>query len=130
MLGGPLVVTLYQIPQVFGLVYGLSDLDAGIRVVPFTALWSVGLIVAPTLAGRLKVPPIYIILVGCVIQVIGFSLLGTLPISTEIPPQIYAYEVIAGLGCGLVFPLLFVMTPFVNEGRDRGMVITPDYRLR
>ncbi|KAI3330931.1 putative multidrug resistance protein fnx1 [Ustulina deusta] len=126
LLGGPLVVTLYQIPQVFGLVYGLSDLDAGIRVVPFTALWSVGLIVAPTLAGRLKVPPIYIILVGCVIQVIAFSLLGTLPISTEIPPQIYAYEVIAGLGCGLVFPLLFVMTPFVNEGRDRAVAMAAE----
>ncbi|KAI2468606.1 putative multidrug resistance protein fnx1 [Annulohypoxylon bovei var. microspora] len=121
MVGGPLVVTIYQIPQFFQLVYGLSGLDAGVRVVPFTALWSVGLIISPTLAGKLKVPPIYIILVGSSIQVIGFALLGTLPVSLQIPPQIYAYEVIAGLGCGLVFPLLFIMIPFVAQKRDRAV---------
>ncbi|KAI0531883.1 putative multidrug resistance protein fnx1 [Xylaria digitata] len=121
LLGGPLVVTIYQIPQVFQLVYRFTYLDAGIRVVPFTALWSVGLIVGPTLTRKFKIPPIYIILTGSVIQVIGFALLATLPVSLTTPPQIYGYEVIAGLGCGLVFPLLFAMIPFVTEGRDRAV---------
>ncbi|KAI0406568.1 putative multidrug resistance protein fnx1 [Xylaria palmicola] len=121
LLGGPLVVSVYQIPQMFKLVYGFTDLDSGIRVVPFTALWSVGLIIAPFLAGKLKIPPIYIILTGSSIQVIGFALLATLPVSLQTPKQLYGYEVIAGLGCGLVFPLLFAMIPFVTEGRDRAV---------
>ncbi|KAI0873431.1 putative multidrug resistance protein fnx1 [Hypoxylon argillaceum] len=121
LLGGPLVVTIYQIPQVFQLVYGFTDLDAGIRVVPFTALWSVGLIVGPTLTRKFKIPPIFIILTGSAIQIIGFALLATLPISLKTPPQIYGYQVIAGLGCGLVFPLLFAMIPFVTEARDRAV---------
>ncbi|KAI9643296.1 hypothetical protein NHQ30_007913 [Ciborinia camelliae] len=121
LIGGPLVVTLYQTPQMFQLVYGLNGLDAGIRVVPFTALWAVGLLVSPTLAGRLKVPPIYIIIAGSCIQTLGFALMGTIPVTLQIPSRIYAYEVIAGLGCGLVFPLLFVMIPFVAEPRDRAV---------
>ncbi|PQE23109.1 major facilitator superfamily transporter protein [Rutstroemia sp. NJR-2017a WRK4] len=120
LIGGPLVVTLYQTPQMFQLVYGLNGLDAGIRVVPFTALWAVGLLVSPTLAGRLKVPPIYMILAGSCIQTLGFALMATIPVTLQIPSRIYAYQVIAGLGCGLVFPLLFVMVPFVAEPRDRG----------
>ncbi|TGO35592.1 hypothetical protein BHYA_0153g00260 [Botrytis hyacinthi] len=39
LIGGPLVVTLYQTPQMFQLVYGLSGLDIGTRVISFTALW-------------------------------------------------------------------------------------------
>ncbi|KAF5867863.1 putative mfs multidrug transporter protein [Botrytis fragariae] len=121
LIGGPLVVTLYQTPQMFQLVYGLNGLEAGIRVVPFTALWAVGLLVSPTLAGRLKVPPIYIVMIGSCIQTVGFALMGTIPVTLQIPSRIYAYEVIAGLGCGLVFPLLFVMVPFVAEPRDRAV---------
>ncbi|KAI0836064.1 putative multidrug resistance protein fnx1 [Hypoxylon sp. FL0890] len=121
LLGGPLVVTAYQIPQTFQLVYGFNGLDAGVRLVPFMALWSVGLLIATTLAGRLRVPPLYIIFVGSCIQTVGFGLLGTLPLSLIVPNQIYGYEVIAGLGSGLVFPLLFVMIPFVTEGRDRAV---------
>ncbi|KAI2618109.1 putative multidrug resistance protein fnx1 [Hypoxylon sp. NC1633] len=121
LLGGPLVVTAYQIPQMFQLVYGFNGLDAGVRLVPFMALWSVGLLIATTLAGRFKVPPLYIILVGSCIQTVGFGLLGTLPLSLTVPNQIYGYEVIAGLGSGLVFPLLFVMIPFITEGRDRSV---------
>ena len=120
LLGGPLVVSAYQLPQIFQLVYGFNGLDAAVRVVPFMALWSVGLIIATTLAGRFKVPPLYVIAVGSCIQVVGFGLLGTLPLSLEAPKQIYGYEVLAGLGSGLVFPLLFVMIPFITEGRDRG----------
>ncbi|KAI5927647.1 putative multidrug resistance protein fnx1 [Camillea tinctor] len=121
LLGGPLVVTTYQIPQLFQLVYRFSALQAGARVVPFMALWAFGLVIAPNLAGKYKIPPIYIILVGSCIQIVGFALLGTLPLSLDVPSQIYAYEVIAGLGCGLVFPLLFIMIPFVVEGRDRAV---------
>ncbi|TGO07759.1 hypothetical protein BTUL_0248g00020 [Botrytis tulipae] len=101
--------------------HGLSGLDVGIRVVPFTALWAFGLLVSPTLASKLKVPPIYIVLAGSCIQTIGFPFGGALPFTLQIPSRIYAYEVIAGLGCDLVFLSLFIMIPFVAKTRDRAV---------
>ncbi|KAF7906107.1 hypothetical protein EAF00_000386 [Botryotinia globosa] len=97
----------------------LSGLDVGIRVVPFTALWAVGLLVSPTLASKLKVPPIYIVLAGSCFQTIGFPSGGTIPLTLQIPSRIYAYEVIAGSGCGLVFLSLVIMILFVAKTSDR-----------
>ena len=120
LLGGPIVVAIYQVPQMFQIVYGFDGLDSGVRVVPFTICWSSGIIIASVVAGRLKVPPVYIILTGACLQIVGFALMSTLPLTLEVPPQKYGYQVIAGLGCGMVLPLLFVMIPFVVGDRDRG----------
>lgn len=108
---------MFIIPQRFQLVYGTSGLDAGVRLIPFTITIPVGTIFASTIAGKLRVPPIYLILVGSCLQIIGFSLLGTLPATLEIPRQMYGFEFIAGWGCGMNFSLLFVMIPYVNEKR-------------
>ncbi|THV54924.1 hypothetical protein BGAL_0017g00180 [Botrytis galanthina] len=55
--------------------------------------------------------------------------MGTIPFSLQIPSRIYAYEVIAELGYGLVFPLLFVMILFVAETRDRGMATGSKFQV-
>lgn len=115
---------MFIIPQRFQLVYGTSGLDAGVRLIPFTLLMPFGTVLASTLAGRLKVPPLYLILTGSCLQVIGFALLGTLPTSTETPNQIYAFQVIAGMGCGMNFTLLFIMVPYVVEKRYNGKPLT------
>lgn len=120
LIGGPIAVAIYQLPQAFQLVYGLSGLDSGVRVIPFTVFWSFGIIGASMIAGKLKVPPIYLIFVGSAFQIIGFGLLGTLPLTLTIPPQIYGYQILAGLGCGMIVPLLFALIPVVVELRDKG----------
>lgn len=120
LIGGPISVAIYLLPQIFQLLYGLSGLDAGVRVIPFTIFWSVGIIAASVIAGRLKVPPMFVILAGSCLQIIGFALLGTLPVTLQVPPRIYGYQIIAGLGCGMSVPLFFVMVPFVVEPRDKG----------
>ncbi|KAI1382510.1 putative multidrug resistance protein fnx1 [Hypoxylon trugodes] len=117
LLGGPTVIAMFHIPQRFQLVYGTSGLDAGVRLIPFTVTIPAGMIFSSTIAGRLKVPPLYLLLAGSCLQVIGFALLGTLPLSLEIPGRIYGFEFIAGWGCGMNFALLFVLIPFVNEKR-------------
>lgn len=111
---------MFVIPQRYQLVYGTSGLDAGVRLIPFTVTIALGTIFASTIAGKLKVPPIYLLLVGSCLQVLGFALLGTLPLTLEIPRQMYGFEIIAGWGCGMNFTLLFVMIPFVNEKRFHG----------
>ena len=105
------------IPQRFQLVYGTSGLDAGVRLIPFTVTMPLGIIFASAIAGKFKIPPLYLLLAGSCLQVLGFALLGTLPVTLEVPRQIYAFEIIAGWGCGMNYTLLFLMIPFVNKNR-------------
>ncbi|EMR65128.1 putative efflux pump antibiotic resistance protein [Eutypa lata UCREL1] len=120
LLGGPLTVTTFQLPQRFQLINGLSSLDAGVRLVPFGAAVPIGTVASANIAGKLQVPAVYIIIAGAVLQVVGFALLGTLEASTQIPPAVYGYQVIAGLGCGISFQTLFLAIPFIAEKRDHG----------
>jgi hypothetical protein len=114
------VISVYQLPQRFQLVNGLSGLDAGVRLIPFTLASPIGTGFAATISGRFKIPPIWIILTGAGLQVIGFALLGTLPITTNLTPSTYGFEIIAGFGCGMNLALLFTIVPQVTEKRDRG----------
>ncbi|KID83966.1 Major facilitator superfamily domain, general substrate transporter [Metarhizium guizhouense ARSEF 977] len=121
LLGGPTVIGMFIIPQRFQLVYGTSGLDAGVRLIPFTAAIPVSSVIASSLVGKYKVPPLYLIMSGSCLQILGFGLLGTLPATLEIPARIYGYELIAGWGCGINFSLLFLMVPFVIEKRDHAI---------
>ncbi|CAJ2502464.1 Uu.00g098580.m01.CDS01 [Anthostomella pinea] len=130
-LGGPTIIGMFIIPQRYELVYGISGLDAGVRLIPFTITIAAGSIFASILAGKLKVPPMYLVLLGSSLQIIGFALLGTLPSTLHIPARMYGYEIITGWGCGINFSLLFIMIPWVIEGRDRasGMGAGAQFRM-
>ncbi|KAI0835189.1 MFS multidrug transporter-like protein [Hypoxylon sp. FL0890] len=130
-LGGPFVVSVYQLPQRFQLVNGLNGLDAALRLIPFTIASPLGTGLAAAVAGKFKVPAILIIITGACLQVIGFSLLGTLPITTDLLPRTYGFEVIAGFGCGMNLALLFVIIPLVAEQRDQavGMGAASQFRM-
>ncbi|KAJ3580399.1 hypothetical protein NPX13_g165 [Xylaria arbuscula] len=122
-LGGPFVISVYQLPQRFQLVNGLSGLDAGVRLIPFTLASPVGTGFAASVAGRLKIAPIWIIITGAALQVVGFSLLGTLPHTLDILPRTYGFEIIAGFGCGMNLALLFVIIPNVVDDRDKAVAL-------
>ncbi|KAI0025052.1 major facilitator superfamily domain-containing protein [Xylariomycetidae sp. FL0641] len=129
-LGGPFIVSVYQLPQRFQLVNGLSGLDAGVRLMPFTFASPVGTGLAAGIAGKFKVPPIWIIIAGSALQVVGFSLLGTLPDSLDLLPRIYGYEIIAGFGCGMNLALLFVIIPGIVDVRDQGVALGAGSQFR
>ncbi|OTA54486.1 putative multidrug resistance protein fnx1 [Hypoxylon sp. EC38] len=130
LLGGPTVICMFIVPQRFQLVYGTSGLNAGVRLIPFTVVIPVSSIVASILAGKLKVPPIYLLIVGSCLQVIGFALLGTLSSTLDIPPRIYGFEIIAGWGCGINFALLFILIPWVNEKPDHAVAMGAGSQFR
>lgn len=111
---------MFILPQRFQLVYGTSGLGAGVRLIPFTAVIPVGSIFASILAGKIKIPPIYLLILGSILQVLGFALIGTLPSTLDIPSRIYGFQILAGWGCGINFSLLFILIPFFNEKRDHG----------
>lgn len=119
-LGGPIIVSLFQLPDKFQLVYGLSGLDAGVRLIPFSLAVPFGSGVGPAVATKLKIPALFVIIAGAMLQVIGFALLGTLPDTLTIPDRMYGFEILSGFGCGLCFTPLFLVITGAVDARDRG----------
>ena len=123
-LGAPWFVSIFQLPQKFQVVNGASPLGAGIRLMPFTFAAPIGSVISSLIAGKLKVPPIYLVVFASILQVVGFALLSTLPASPQVIPAQYGYEIIAGFGCGINISLLILMTPFSVESQDKGALLT------
>lgn len=120
-LGAPFTVAVFQIPQRSQIVNSASALGAGIRLLPFAFASPVGSMISAVIAGKLKIPPIYLILIASTLQVIGFTLLSTLPTSGDLLLHAqYGYEVIAGFGVGVNISTQMLMTPFSVERRDQG----------
>ncbi|KAF7914938.1 hypothetical protein BELL_0327g00030 [Botrytis elliptica] len=123
-LGGPWFVTIFQLPQRFQVVDGISALNAGFKLIPFTVLAPVGSVISAILAGKVKIPPIYLVLIASCIQVIGFALLSTLPTAAAASPAQYGYQVIAGFGIGINISTLILMTPYsVADPRDNSVAL-------
>ncbi|KAI0010006.1 major facilitator superfamily MFS-1 [Xylariaceae sp. FL0662B] len=120
-LGGPMIVSMFQLPERFQLVYALSGLDAGVRLIPFSLAVPFGTGLASGIASRFKIPAIFILLAGSCVQVIGFALLGTLSVTLEIPARIYGFEIIAGFGCGMNFTPSFLVIPRAVESHDHAV---------
>jgi predicted MFS family arabinose efflux permease len=120
LVGVPMGVTTFQLPQRFQLVNGLDSFNAGIRLIPYGAAFPVGSVVGSQVAGRFKIPAIYIVFFGSILQTVGYALLSTVDSSSDFPPAIYGYMVLCGLGCGTTYQTLYIMVPFTVETRDKG----------
>ena len=117
--GAPFTVAVIQLPLKFQAVYGASPLGAGVRLLPFAILSPIGSGVAAALAGRGKIPPIYIFLCGSAMQIAAFALLGMKSNVQSIEKAQYGYEVVAGFAVGINLACIILMTPFVVEKRDK-----------
>lgn len=66
-----------------------------------------------------KVPPVYLITAGAVIQIIGMGLTCSLPTDTStFPPQQYGFEVVMGIGFGLTLSTILTLAPLVANEKD------------
>ena len=119
-LGAPFNVAIFSLPQRFQIVNSTSPLGAGIRLLPFTCATPVGSVISSLVAGKMKAPPIYLVVTASCLQVVGFSLLSTLPVMRNVSSAQYGYEVIAGFGVGINISTLVLMTPFSVQKRDQG----------
>lgn len=117
--GAPFTVAVIQIPLRLQTVYGISPLGAGLRLLPFAVLSPIGSGVSAAIAGKAKIPPIYLMPVGAIIQIIGFALLSTGSTGTSPDKAQYGYQAIAGFGVGMNLSILILMTPFTVESRDK-----------
>lgn len=96
-----------------------TALSAGLRLIPFTVASPFGSAISATIAGKLKVPPIYMVICASCLQIVGFALLSSLSLSTKETNAQYGYQVITGFGVGINISTLIIMAPFsIREKRD------------
>lgn len=117
--GVPYNIIIVNIPQRFQRLYGFSPFEAGLRLVPFNLLVALG-VVAATIFAKTRIPPIYLLLIGSTIQLIGLSLFSTLSNDLHVPSVIYGWEVLSGFGIGIVWGILLLIPPQVVEPQDLG----------
>ncbi|RAH86595.1 MFS general substrate transporter, partial [Aspergillus japonicus CBS 114.51] len=123
-------VTMFELPQRFEMVNQLSPLHAAIRFIPFTVAAPVGSILASTVAKMFKVPLLYLLGIGSLMQVVAYVLLGTVSGQHGISARQYGYQVLAGFACGINIPLLTLMTPYATEKRDHAVAMGAIAQLR
>jgi hypothetical protein len=128
--GMPFTVAVIQIPLRFQAVDNFSPLQAGIRLLPYAILNPVGSIMAPWIAKRFQIPPMFIILFGASIQVVGAALMSTALTDRHVTAAYYVYEGIAGLGTGLNLACLIVMTPFAADKKDKAVAMSAMVQAR
>lgn len=72
--GAPYIVVIIDIPQ-RSETAGVDAFGAGVRLIPFNFLITLGAVAANIIAGKSKMPTIMLLSVGVVFQIIGVCLL-------------------------------------------------------
>ncbi|KAH8687908.1 drug resistance transporter EmrB/QacA subfamily [Tricladium varicosporioides] len=118
--GAAFISLIIILPQKFQVVYGSSPTDAGYKLLVLTLCTPVGSALAGLFMQKVKTPPMYILLAGGVIQLLGMALMTTLKEAggTPFPLTQYGYEVVMGVGFGLSLGTVVMMSPLVFEKRD------------
>jgi hypothetical protein len=125
--GFPFTSLVVNIPQRFQAVNGSTPTGAGISLLPL-------LLMTPFASGlsgylvsnqKLRVPPLYLVLFGSCLQLIGVGLDSSISTNMEggIQKSQYAYEVLMGIGFGLVLSSLLTFIPLVVDKKDIPVII-------
>ncbi|KAI0887635.1 putative MFS multidrug transporter [Annulohypoxylon maeteangense] len=121
LLGFTFYVPVIQIPQRFQYVNGETATRAGILLLPLTLVSPTTALVAGSLVGRHRLwAPGLTILGGC-LNLIGITLMSTLPVDSAVPGAQFGYQVIIGMSLGLMTPtLLYILKVEVPEKEMAG----------
>jgi hypothetical protein len=117
--GFPFVSVVVNIPQRAQAVNELSPVRAGLALLPLLLTSPLATAVQGVLTSITKVPPLYLIVIGATLQLIGVGLTSSLPTDiNRIVPQQYGYEAIMGLGFGLGLSTVLTLAPLVVSEAD------------
>ncbi|KAF3013530.1 hypothetical protein E8E14_009194 [Neopestalotiopsis sp. 37M] len=128
--GIPLIVAVIEIPQRYQLVNSATPIQAGVRLLSYSATLPFGIILASALTGKFQLPFLYTLILAASLQIIGFALLSTLPTSVETWPGQYGYNVIAGLGIGISIGAFFAMGPVAVDKKDQHLAVGAGMQCR
>lgn len=112
-------MAVIELPQRYQLVNLSSPLGAGVKLLPYAVYCPTGILLTTVLTERLRVPFVYTLLLGTLLQTVGFALLSTVPNTIQVWGGQYAYSVIAGLGTGATIGTLYSMAPVVVDKKDQ-----------
>jgi dipeptide/tripeptide permease len=113
-------VCIAQIPQRFVTVNNVSPLSAAVRLLSFGAMIPIGSMMGGALMGKPRVSPCAVVLAGAVLEIIGVVLLSRISTSPQIDGTQYGFQVLAGLGTGMINSGLIILVPYIMEKRDFG----------
>lgn len=120
-LGVCFYASIVLLPQRFQAVYGMSPINAGIHLLPFTIVSPLFSIVCGVVLGKAQKSAVYLMMAGAAMTVIGVALMGSLSTtSTSISPEVYGYEVILAAGSGFMMPPLIMMLKMEFNDADLG----------
>lgn len=109
-----------QIPQRFQTVNGNSAFVAGTRLIPFSLFVPFAATLAATFIGKTKVPPVIILIIGGVLEIIGTVGISKTSTSFNVASTQYGFQIVTGLGVGVFSGGLVLIAPFIVEKRDLG----------
>jgi hypothetical protein len=115
------MAAIINIPQRLQTVNATSAIGAGIRLLPLLLLSPVASTAAGFFVSKLRVPPLYLLVIGASLQKIGVGLFSSID-STDlsIPKGQYGYQVVMGFVFGLNLSTILMMAPLVVQQKDMG----------
>ncbi|EED15702.1 efflux pump antibiotic resistance protein, putative [Talaromyces stipitatus ATCC 10500] len=131
MFGAVSITFVFQLPIRYQNAVDLSPLQAGLRLLPFSLTGPVGSIIAASLSKYLRIPPIYLMICGSILQILGIIFASRAPTGKLDWNGLYGLEVVVGLGFGFCLGAATLLTPFVLEKRDLavGTAATVQFRF-
>ncbi|KAK3687941.1 major facilitator superfamily domain-containing protein [Podospora appendiculata] len=130
LVGAPMTISSIQLPQRYQLVNEMSPLDAGVKFLAYGVPFPFGVVVTSVLAGRFRLPFVYIIVLGTVMQIVGFALLSTTPGTVDPWPGQFGYSFIAGLGVGITGGLYNFLVPLSINKKEQYLAIGAGVQAR
>lgn len=112
------MAAIFNIPQRLQTVNSTSAIDAGIRLLPLLLLSPVASATSGLLITKLKIAPLYVLILGGSLQTIGVGLYSSLPSDLQIHPAQYGYQVIMGLGFGFNLSTILMKVPMIVDEKD------------
>ncbi|KIA75759.1 hypothetical protein HK57_00439 [Aspergillus ustus] len=121
---GPATTILYiQIPQRFQITNNSSAIIAGVRLLAFAAGSPIGSFICSLLAGKSRLPFVYIITIGAILQAAGSFLLSSVPTSLHVWEGQYGYMVLTGVGVGMSMTSFYIAVPIVVRKEDQPIAV-------
>ncbi|KAF2492665.1 MFS general substrate transporter [Lophium mytilinum] len=118
-LGVPFCVLVVTIPQKLQMISDMPPFQSGLQLLPYALFAPFGAVFANVVISRQKAcAPVYFVITGACFQLIGLSLFCVYGTGKEISGTQYGCEIIAGLGLGMMFGTLVVMTPLSVDTQD------------
>ncbi|KAF2807322.1 MFS general substrate transporter [Mytilinidion resinicola] len=119
LLGIPFCVLVVTIPQKLQTISDMSPLQSGLRLLPYALFAPFGAVFANGFISRQKnCVPVYFVIAGACFQLIGLSLFCIYGTGKEVSGAQYGCQILAGLGLGMMFGTLVVMTPLSVDLQD------------